>query len=164
MNFLNEATFSWFFERHECFQSRIRNSEFLRRNKVQRVSQGVKYSFNHNSVCRKHTVNQTSPWQKQQQRKHFLSFCIPPNFCNGFPGGSVVKNPPAKAGDTQEMGSIPWRRNWQIHSSIYSCLENPRDRGAWWATVHGVTQTAGYKWGTERANILISVLQNISIT
>ena len=89
VNFLNEATFSWFFERHECFQSRIRNSEFLRRNKVQRVSQGVKYSFNHNSVCRKHTVNQTSPWQKQQQRKHFLSFCIPPNFCNGFPGGSA---------------------------------------------------------------------------
>ena len=23
----------------------------------------------------------------------------------------------------------------------YSCLENPRDRGAWWATVHGVTQS-----------------------
>ena len=37
----------------------------------------------------------------------------------GFPGGSVVKNPPANAGDTQDMGSvpgsgkIPWRREWQ---------------------------------------------------
>ena len=38
---------------------------------------------------------------------------------NGFPGGSVVKNPPANAGDAGDMGSIPgserspWRRKWQ---------------------------------------------------
>ena len=30
---------------------------------------------------------------------------------------------------------LPWRRKW------YSCLENPVDRGAWWAAVHGVTQS-----------------------
>ena len=32
------------------------------------------------------------------------------------------------------VGKIPWRRKW------YSCLRNPMDRGAWWATVHGVAK------------------------
>ena len=34
---------------------------------------------------------------------------------------------------------MPWRRKWQpLHCS---CLENPRDRGAWWAAVYGVAQS-----------------------
>jgi len=54
----------------------------------------------------------------------------------------VVKNPPANAGDMRDRGLIP-----QLGSSLggghgnplqYSCLENPMDRGAWQATVHGV--------------------------
>ena len=99
----------------------------------------------------------------------------------------VVKNPPAKAGDTEDMGSIPWRKKWQpnpvllpgkshgqrslagcspwghlesdmterlhFHFSLScigegngnplqcSCLENPRDGGAWWAAVFGVAQS-----------------------
>ena len=60
----------------------------------------------------------------------------------GFPGGSVVKNLPANAGD---MGSIPeWRRPFGIGNGNplqYSCLENPMDRGVWWAIVHGVTES-----------------------
>ena len=60
----------------------------------------------------------------------------------GFPGGSVVKNPPANAGDTgliPESGRGPGggRRN----PLQYSCLENPMDRGAWQATVHRVTKS-----------------------
>ena len=44
----------------------------------------------------------------------------------------MVKNPPANAGDT---GSIPvWEKET---ATQYSCLGNPLDRGAWWATVHG---------------------------
>ena len=34
------------------------------------------------------------------------------------------------------VGKIPWRRKY--NPLQYSCLENPMDRGAWWATVHGV--------------------------
>ena len=34
------------------------------------------------------------------------------------------------------VGKIPWRRN--STPLQYSCLENPMDRGAWWATVHGL--------------------------
>ena len=57
-----------------------------------------------------------------------------------FPGGSVVKNPPANAGDTGDMG-------WILGLGRYlgggngnpvqcSCLQNPLDRGAWWTTAH----------------------------
>ena len=59
----------------------------------------------------------------------------------GFPGGSVVKNLPANAGDLGDAGSIPGlgRSPGGEHDSPlqYSCLEDPMDRGAWWATVHG---------------------------
>ena len=60
----------------------------------------------------------------------------------GFPNGSVVKNPPANAGDT---GSVPgWGRSAAVGNSNplkYSCLENSMNRGAWWATVHGVIKS-----------------------
>ena len=62
----------------------------------------------------------------------------------GFPGGSVVKNTPANAGDTGNSGSIPGlaRSPREGNSSPlqYSCLENPTDRGAWRAIVHRVTK------------------------
>ena len=61
--------------------------------------------------------------------------------CMGFPSGSVVKNPPANAGDT---GSIPGSGRSPGEGNgnplQYSCLGNPMDRGAWQATVHGVAK------------------------
>ena len=57
----------------------------------------------------------------------------------------VVKKPPANAGDVKGKGSIPGsgRSPGGGHSNPlqHSCLENARDRGAWWATVHGVTKS-----------------------
>ena len=57
----------------------------------------------------------------------------------------MVKNPSANAGKVRDAGSIPGsgRSPAEGHGNPlqYSCLENPRDRGAWWATVHGVTQS-----------------------
>ena len=57
----------------------------------------------------------------------------------------VVKNPPAKAGDSGHMGSIPvsGRSSGGGHGNPlqYSCLENPVDRGVWWATVHRVAKS-----------------------
>ena len=50
----------------------------------------------------------------------------------GFPGGSVVKNPPANAGDAENIGSIPGSRRSPGEGNgnplQYSCLENPVDR------------------------------------
>ena len=56
----------------------------------------------------------------------------------------VVKNPPASAGDIRDAGLIPGSGTspggGHGNPPQYSCLENPMDRGAWWATVHGVTK------------------------
>ena len=63
----------------------------------------------------------------------------------GFPGGSMVKNPLANAGDTGDMGLIPGsgRSPGEGNCNLlqYSCLNNSTDRGAWWATVYGVTKS-----------------------
>ena len=57
----------------------------------------------------------------------------------GQQGGSVVKNPPANAGDSGSvpgLGRSPGEGNGNLHQ--YSCLGNLMDRGAWQAMVHGV--------------------------
>ena len=63
----------------------------------------------------------------------------------GIPGGTVVKNPPANAGDP---GSIPGsgRSSGEGNGNPLqnSCLENFTDRGAWWATVLGVRHDIGH--------------------
>ena len=59
----------------------------------------------------------------------------------GFLGGSVVKNPPAKAGDVgliPGLGRFPGKGNGNLLQC--SCLGNSMDRGARWAAVHGVTK------------------------
>ena len=53
----------------------------------------------------------------------------------------MVKNPPANAGEVgliSGLGRSPGERNGNPHKD--SCLGNPMDRGAWWATVHGVAK------------------------
>ena len=56
-----------------------------------------------------------------------------------------VKNLPVNAGDTRDMGSVPGlgRSPGGGHGNPlqYSCLENPVDRGAQWATVHEVSKS-----------------------
>ena len=60
----------------------------------------------------------------------------------GFLGGSEVKVSACNAGD---LGSIPGlgRSPGEGNGNPlqYSCLENPMDGGAWWATVHGVAES-----------------------
>ena len=62
----------------------------------------------------------------------------------GFPGDAVV-NLPANAGDARDRGSIPGLgsspRVGNGNPLQYSCLGNPIDIGAWWATVHGVAKS-----------------------
>ena len=63
----------------------------------------------------------------------------------GFPVALGVKNSPADAEDTRDTGSIcGLGRSPGVGSSNplrYSCLGNPMERGAWRATVHGVTKS-----------------------
>ena len=60
----------------------------------------------------------------------------------GFPGGSVGRESAWNAGDPgliPDSGRSPGEGNG--YSLQYSCLENSVDRGAWWATVHGVAES-----------------------
>ena len=62
-----------------------------------------------------------------------------------FPGGDKAKESICQCrgcrGHESDpgVGKLPWRRKWQPLQ--HSCLENPTDRGAWWAAVHGVTKS-----------------------
>ena len=60
------------------------------------------------------------------QHKGMHTHCL-----EGFPDGSMVKNPPVNAGS-------PGKGKGNALQS--SCLGNPMDREVWWATVHGVTR------------------------
>ena len=57
----------------------------------------------------------------------------------------VVKHLPSNAGDVRDMGLIPESERSPGGENgnplQYSCLGNPMNRGAWWATVHGVTKS-----------------------
>ena len=59
--------------------------------------------------------------------------------------GVVVRNPPANAGDTGDMGSIPGlgRSSGAGNGNLlwYSCLENPMDRETWQAIAHGIAKS-----------------------
>ena len=63
----------------------------------------------------------------------------------GLAGGSMGKESACNAGDTGDVGSIPGlgRSPGEGHGNPfqYSCLENPMDRGTWWATVYRVAKS-----------------------
>ena len=77
----------------------------------------------------------------------------------------VVKKPPANAGDIRDTSSIPEseRSVGGGHGNPfqYSCLENPMGRGAWRATVHGVTESDVTKatWHTAHTRDIVSSLR-----
>jgi len=62
----------------------------------------------------------------------------------GFPVGSMVKNLPTNSGAVGDAGSISgWGRSpgeGNKNPLQYFCLENPMDRGTWWATIFGVAK------------------------
>ena len=63
----------------------------------------------------------------------------------GLPRWLSSKEPACNAGDAGDMGSIPGLGRdpgeGNGYPLQYSCLENPMNRGAWWATVHRVTKS-----------------------
>ena len=65
----------------------------------------------------------------------------------GFPGGASGKESACQCRRHKRcrfdpwVGKVTWRRRDNGSPFQYSCLENPTDRGAWWATVHGVAKS-----------------------
>ena len=75
----------------------------------------------------------------------------------GFPGVSVVRNLPADAGDANlisGLGRSPGEGNGTLLQ--YSCLENPMVRGAWWAAVHGVTNSQTWLRLNDNSNEILT--------
>ena len=87
-------------------------------------------------------IREGSQWDPWKVLKEKMTWgCPDVNALRGFPGGSVVKNLHANARDTSlipGLGRSPGEGNGSPFQ--YSCLGNPMDRGAWRATVHGVTK------------------------
>ena len=79
----------------------------------------------------------------------------------------MVKNPLVNSGDIRDVGSIPGsgKSSGGGHGNPlqYSCLENPMDRGAWRATVHGVamSQTRLKQQSTMGLDAMISVFLDV---
>ena len=73
-----------------------------------------------------------------------MIFKVFPGVCKGVCKGSVIKNLPDNAGDAGHPDLIPGLGRYPGEGNgnpfYYSGLENPMERGAWWATVHVVTK------------------------
>ena len=71
----------------------------------------------------------------------------------GFPAGTSGKEPTCQCRRCRRLGFDLWvgksPEEGNGNPLQYSCLENPRDRGAWWAIVHGVTKV-GEDWTTKQ--------------
>ena len=79
-----------------------------------------------------------------------MSQLLLPTKVMGFLGGSVVKNLPANARDAgliPGLGRFPGEENG--NPLQYSCLKNPMDSGAWWATQSMGLQSVGHDLGTK---------------
>ena len=77
-----------------------------------------------------------------EDKRMFILYFVNTTPCQDFPCGSVVKNPPASAGDAGSipgLGRSPGEGNGNPLQC--SCLENSMDRGAWRAAVHEVAKS-----------------------
>ena len=86
-----------------------------------------------------HSCSQLSWAEKDGKTQNNMQQCT---LQRGLPGGSVIEKPPAHAGDAGSspgLGRAPGEGNG--NPLQYSCLGNLMDRGAWWATVLGVTKS-----------------------
>ena len=97
-------------------------------------------------------------WWLQTWTGNHLTICL---------GDSVVKNLPANAGDSGNEGSIPGLgripgggNGTPLH---YSCLENPMDRGTWWATVQGVAMSQRPQSNWAHSTRLTLRVQHLSV-
>ena len=93
-----------------------------------------------------------------------IPLCVNLHDCKmqiGSPDSSVVKNSLAEAGDTGDAGSMPGSGRFPEGGNgnplQYSCLGNPMERGAWWATVHRISELDKTKH-TEKMQIVEPVI------
>ena len=90
-----------------------------------------------------HSGNETRQLGNGSRQQHGILFFYESS--QNMPGDTVVKNPPANAGDARDAGLIPGLGSSSGEGNgnplQYSCLEDSIDRGAWQATVHGMAKS-----------------------
>ena len=86
-------------------------------------------------------VGQRDQSQNTLSHAQGLKFCLMVNGICGLPWRLSSKEPPANAGNSGSLHESGRSRR-EGNGNLLQCsgLENPMDRGAWWATVHGVTR------------------------
>ena len=82
----------------------------------------------------------------------------------GFPGGAVVENPPVNAGGTGDANLIPG--SGRSPGEGNGNLENPMDRGVWWAAVHAVSKswTQLIAWACTHAHLYVQQTKYLNAT
>ena len=87
-----------------------------------------------NLFAKQEETQRTNIWTPSGERRVGGIGRLGLTYVMGFPGGPVVKNPPASAGDTRDVDSIPGSGRSPGAGNgrplQYSCLENPMDQGA----------------------------------
>ena len=100
-------------------------------------------------VCVREGLMSLTPRRAGERRWRFI------RLWGGFPGGSSGKEPACNSGATGDSGSIPGSGRspggGNGNPLWYSCLKSPMDRGAWWATGHGVAKSR--TWPSDWADL-----------
>ena len=102
-------------------------------------------------------------WQaSRRKRGGHAGCCLTKTYSSPAQVVLVLKNPPTNAGDTGDVGSIPGLgKSTGVGNGSplqYSCLGNPTDRGAWWATVHALAKSRTWLSTAHSKFITCSVL------
>ena len=87
--------------------------------------------------------------------------------CMGFPGGTVVKNLPANARNVRDTPVRSPGQEDPLEKEMATCSRNSLDRGAWRATVYGVTKRVGHDLSTEHTHIpcvMITAVKLINVS
>ena len=99
-----------------------------------------------------------SKWERNLKKMVYMH-------TQGFSGGSAIKNLPASAGELNYIlgpGRSPGEGNG--NPLQYSCLENPMDREAWWATVHGVAKELDMTQQLNNSNTCVCITDSLCCT
>ena len=96
-------------------------------------------------LAKQFLIARPGSYPSQFLQMKFLELVLGTSFVQAFQVVLVEKNPPTEERDVTDMSSatVLGRSPGGGHGNPlqYSCLDNPIDRGAWWATVHGVAKS-----------------------
>ena len=150
---INKLTFSKICSTYQVLYPQYKITLISRKEEVGSVTPAGKDPSESDPRNPQGTILPTPPAVLQPQVSYGVSLCLvstslkmgPVTVSRGFPSGTSGKNLPADAGGIRDTSAIPGLGRSHVggHGNPlqYSRLENPQDKGAWWATIHGVAES-----------------------